>query len=36
MALLKKKGIRAAEIPTASQADLAFLLLVFFLSFHCN
>ena len=31
MALLKKKGIREAEIPTASQADLAFLLLLFFL-----
>ncbi len=31
MALMKRKGIRSAEIPTASQADLAFLLLLFFL-----
>lgn len=31
MAFIKKKGTRTAEIPTASQADLAFLLLVFFL-----
>jgi biopolymer transport protein ExbD len=31
MALMKRKGMRAAEIPTASQADLAFLLLLFFL-----
>jgi biopolymer transport protein ExbD len=31
MALLKKRGLRSAEIPTASQADLAFLLLLFFL-----
>ena len=31
MPLLKKKGLRGAEIPTASQADLAFLLLLFFL-----
>jgi biopolymer transport protein ExbD len=29
--MLKKKQIREAEIPTASQADLAFLLLLFFL-----
>jgi biopolymer transport protein ExbD len=31
MALLKKKPLRSVEIPTASQADLAFLLLLFFL-----
>lgn len=31
MALIKKQGLRSAEIPTASQADLAFLLLLFFL-----
>ncbi|GAB6282516.1 MAG: biopolymer transporter ExbD [Ignavibacterium sp.] len=31
MAFIKKKGTRSAEIPTASQADLAFLLLLFFL-----
>jgi biopolymer transport protein ExbD len=31
MALLKKKGRREAEIPTASMADIAFLLLIFFL-----
>ncbi len=31
MALMKRKGMRSAEIPTASQADLAFLLLLFFL-----
>ena len=31
MALMKKRGLRSAEIPTASQADLAFLLLLFFL-----
>ncbi|MFO7447445.1 MAG: biopolymer transporter ExbD [Ignavibacteriaceae bacterium] len=31
MAFIKKKGMRSAEIPTASQADLAFLLLLFFL-----
>jgi len=31
MPLLKKKPLRTAEIPTASQADLAFLLLLFFL-----
>jgi len=31
MALLKKKNVRSVEIPTASQADLAFLLLLFFL-----
>ncbi|MBK7377593.1 MAG: biopolymer transporter ExbD [Ignavibacteriales bacterium] len=31
MAFIKKKGTRNAEIPTASQADLAFLLLLFFL-----
>ena len=31
MPLLKKKSMRTAEIPTASQADLAFLLLLFFL-----
>jgi biopolymer transport protein ExbD len=31
MALLKKKDVRSVEIPTASQADLAFLLLLFFL-----
>ena len=31
MALLKKKTVRNVEIPTASQADLAFLLLLFFL-----
>lgn len=29
--MIKSKKIREAEIPTASQADLAFLLLVFFL-----
>ncbi len=29
--MLKKRQIREAEIPTASQADLAFLLLLFFL-----
>jgi len=29
--MLKKKKIRESEIPTASQADLAFLLLLFFL-----
>lgn len=29
--MLKRKKIRDAEIPTASQADLAFLLLLFFL-----
>lgn len=29
--MLKKKKIKDAEIPTASQADLAFLLLLFFL-----
>ncbi len=28
---LERKKIREAEIPTASQADLAFLLLLFFL-----
>jgi biopolymer transport protein ExbD len=31
MALMKRKSSRSAEIPTASQADLAFLLLLFFL-----
>jgi len=31
MPLLKKRANRSAEIPTASQADLAFLLLLFFL-----
>ncbi len=31
MALLKKKKNREAEIPTASMADIAFLLLIFFL-----
>ncbi len=31
MALIKKRGLRTADIPTASQADLAFLLLLFFL-----
>lgn len=31
MPLMKKRGSRSAEIPTASQADLAFLLLLFFL-----
>ena len=31
MAFIKKRGMRSAEIPTASQADLAFLLLLFFL-----
>jgi len=31
MAFIKKRGQRTAEIPTASQADLAFLLLLFFL-----
>ncbi|OGV01730.1 MAG: biopolymer transporter ExbD [Ignavibacteria bacterium RIFOXYB2_FULL_36_7] len=31
MALLKKKTVRSVDIPTASQADLAFLLLLFFL-----
>ena len=29
--MIKKKKIKEAEIPTASQADLAFLLLLFFL-----
>ncbi len=29
--MIKKKKLRDAEIPTASQADLAFLLLLFFL-----
>ncbi len=31
MVLLKKKGSRSAEIPTSSMADIAFLLLLFFL-----
>jgi biopolymer transport protein ExbD len=31
MPFIKKRGQRSAEIPTASQADLAFLLLLFFL-----
>ena len=31
MPFIKKRGQRTAEIPTASQADLAFLLLLFFL-----
>jgi biopolymer transport protein ExbD len=31
MAFIKKRGLRSADIPTASQADLAFLLLLFFL-----
>ncbi|HSD62383.1 MAG TPA: biopolymer transporter ExbD [Ignavibacteriaceae bacterium] len=31
MALMKRRGLRSADIPTASQADLAFLLLLFFL-----
>lgn len=31
MILLKKKGSRSAEIPTSSMADIAFLLLLFFL-----
>jgi biopolymer transport protein ExbD len=31
MPIIKKRGQRSAEIPTASQADLAFLLLLFFL-----
>lgn len=31
MAILKKKGRVSGEIPTASMADIAFLLLVFFL-----
>ena len=31
MALLKKKERSEAEIPTASMADIAFLLLIFFL-----
>ncbi len=35
MAFIKKKGIRTAEIPTASQADLAFLLIAFLFSIHC-
>ena len=31
MALLKKKKRNEAEIPTSSMADIAFLLLIFFL-----
>ena len=31
MAILRKKGRVSGEIPTASMADIAFLLLVFFL-----
>lgn len=31
MAFIKRRSLRSAEIPTASQADLAFLLLLFFL-----
>ncbi len=31
MPLLKKKGIRQVEIPSASMADIAFLLLIFFM-----
>ena len=31
MALMRKKNRQSAEIPTASMADIAFLLLVFFL-----
>jgi biopolymer transport protein ExbD len=31
MAFIKRRVLRSAEIPTASQADLAFLLLLFFL-----
>lgn len=32
MALIKKKKIPEAEIPTVSQADIAFLLLLFFMA----
>ncbi|HDP67201.1 MAG TPA: biopolymer transporter ExbD [Candidatus Marinimicrobia bacterium] len=31
MSLLKKKGMREAEMPSGSLADIAFLLLIFFL-----
>lgn len=31
MAFIKKKETRSAEVPTSSQADIAFLLLLFFL-----
>lgn len=31
MPVLKKKGIRQVEIPSASMADIAFLLLIFFM-----
>lgn len=31
MGLLKKKGIREAEIPSGSMADIAFLILIFFM-----
>jgi len=31
MSLLKKKGIRYAEMPSGSMADIAFLILIFFM-----
>lgn len=32
MALLQKRKVRKAEIPAASQADIAFLILIFFMA----
>lgn len=32
MALLQKRKVRKAEIPSASQADIAFLILIFFMA----
>lgn len=32
MALLQKRKVRLAEIPSASQADIAFLILIFFMA----
>jgi len=31
MSLLKKEGIRSAEVPSSSMADIAFLILIFFM-----
>ncbi|HCK99880.1 MAG TPA: biopolymer transporter ExbD [Candidatus Marinimicrobia bacterium] len=31
MSLLKKEGIRSAEVPSGSMADIAFLILIFFM-----
>jgi biopolymer transport protein ExbD len=31
MSLIKKEGIRSAEVPSSSMADIAFLILIFFM-----